>query len=78
MTRNEIARKVQGQSAIEIELVKGEGYWYFTASNVAMNVYESQTEYVMYLSDMDDAEWIARGKSFLAQVEANYDDRKAA
>ena len=77
MTRTEVAAKVakQTQTACAIELVKGEGYWYFTASDVARNIYESQTEYVMYLSDMMSSEWVNRGSTFVANVEAEYAER---
>lgn len=77
MTRNQIAAAIAKQTgtAATVELVKGEGYWYFTASDTARNIYDSQSEYVMYLSEMSDAEWIARGVSFINRVEAEYADR---
>lgn len=79
MTRTQIAAKIAAETntACTVELVKGEGYWYFTASDVARNIYESQTEYVMYLADMTSAEWAARGVSFINQVEADYAERTA-
>jgi len=74
-TRNEIAALVQGQSPVSIELVKGEGYWYFTASDSTRNIYDSHSVYTMRLSDQTPAEWAAIGTAFLNQVEQDYSDR---
>lgn len=80
MTRNQIAAKIAARTgtACAVELVKGEGYWYFTASDVARNIYESKSEYVMYLGEMTPAEWVALGAAFVSQVEADYAERTAA
>lgn len=63
MTRNEIAAIVAEGSPFEVELVKGEGYWYFTAS--ADKFYETRSVYVMRKSDLTDAAWIAEGRDFI-------------
>lgn len=57
MTRNQIAANVAKLTgtAATVELVKGEGYWYFTASDVARNIYESESIYTMRLGDMTPA-----------------------
>lgn len=70
MTRQQIAKKIveiTGTKA-EIELVKGEGYWYFVYNTAT--VYECASEYVMYMNAYSDQRWIEIGVSFVKEVEA--------
>jgi hypothetical protein len=74
MTRTQIAAAVAAQTktTATVELVKGEGYWYFTVSDVARNLYDSETILTMRLNDMPPARWIATGVEFVNRVEAEY------
>lgn len=73
MTRQEIAAQVAQGSRFEVELVKGEGYWYFTAS--ADNFYETDSIYVMYKGSLTDAQWLVEGRDFVAKCEAEFQER---
>lgn len=79
MTRNEIARHVQGNTGVLTELVKGEGYWYFTATwtnrEGKVELYETESVYVMRLGDMPAARWIEEGRRFIAGVVATLKER---
>ncbi|MFO0201890.1 MAG: hypothetical protein ACK528_02040 [Alphaproteobacteria bacterium] len=79
MTRHQIAAKIAAATgtACEIELVKGDGYWYFTVSDVARNIWESKSECVMYLGSIPASRWIEWGVSFVNQVEADQAERIA-
>jgi hypothetical protein len=80
MTRNQIAAAVAAatKTAATVELVKGKGYWYFTASDVARNLFDSETILVMRLNDMPSARWVEDGVAFVSRVEADYAERVAA
>lgn len=75
MTRNEIAAKVAKGSPFIVELVKGQGCWYFTASSPALNFYETRTVYTMRLSDQKPARWIEEGEDFVAECIAQLESR---
>ena len=50
------------------ELVKGDGYHYFTFYDQAANVYETESVMVMYTSHMDKARWISEAQDFINKI----------
>lgn len=78
MTRNEIALQVASNTGVAVELVKGEGYWYFTATWLAdgqVKAYDTESVYTMRLGDMPPARWIETGKAFVAGFVADLQER---
>jgi hypothetical protein len=57
----------------EIELVKGDGYWYFIYSAVndfgTVVLHETHSVPVMYLCDMTKPSWINEGQRFIDRIE---------
>jgi hypothetical protein len=51
-----------------LELVQGEGYWYFIYDN-QRGKYETHSVQVLRLNHLSLVEWIAEGKDFVAQME---------
>lgn len=51
-----------------LELVKGEGYWYFVFDDIPNNVYETESVYVTKLNHLDLERWIEIGKAFVAKI----------
>lgn len=84
-TRNQIAAAVEAETAtrLTVELVKGEGYWYFTFTakdDGKVVFYQTESVYTMRLSDMSEAAWLAEGRYYLAKAEtawAEMQERKA-
>lgn len=52
----------------KLELVAGEGYWYFSYWDESANIYETHSVYVYRLKDLSLDAWIQEGKSFLALI----------
>lgn len=52
-----------------LELVAGEGYWYFVYDDVANGVYETQSVSVCRLSHMAFDQWVEDGKDFIKTVQ---------
>lgn len=50
-----------------LELVKGDGYWYFVYDEPAREVYETRSVYTMYLNDMTLEQWVEEGKALVAE-----------
>lgn len=52
-----------------LELVQGEGYWYFVYDDNAGN-YETQSVAVLRLSHLALDQWVAEGKELIATMES--------
>lgn len=64
-----------GNPNVELVRAVGHGYWYFVYSDIAANVYETESVYVMRLNDMPLERWVTDGKEFVAKVEERKADR---
>lgn len=54
----------------KLELVKGEGYWYFIYDDIdAKNLYDTESVYTMYLNSMSIEIWVEIGQKFVARME---------
>ena len=57
-----------------VELVKGDGYWYFAyvveATATRRMVYDTESVACMYLNSMPDERWIAEGRPFVERMNA--------
>lgn len=79
MNRDQIAAHVGRNSELSVELVKGDGYWYFVFTkmdNAGKCVfYDTNSVMVPRKSDLSDKAWIAEGEYFLKKAEREYQDR---
>lgn len=61
--------KIFKEDNLPIELVKGEGYFYYIFDMCkSHNVYETQSEYIYRLNDMTKDEWVRRGREFALEM----------
>lgn len=61
--------KVFQEDNLPVELVKGEGYFYFIFDAIEThNVYETKSIYTVRLSDMTKDRWIDEGRTFAQET----------
>lgn len=53
-----------------LQLVDGNGYWYFIYDDVAKGRYDTQSVMTMRLRDADLEFWVAEGKELVAKMES--------
>lgn len=53
-----------------LELVAGNGYWYFIYDDVAKGRYDTMSIMTMRLGDLTVEQWAADGREFVAKMEA--------
>ena len=53
-----------------LELVKGDGYWYFVYDNIPAKTYKTESVYCMRLNDMTVDQWAGIGKDFVEKMDA--------
>lgn len=58
-----------------VEMVKGQGYVYFTYDDPARNIWESETVNVYAINQLPLARWIEAGAAFIKSTEKAADDR---
>lgn len=63
-----VVKNISIPTTATLELVKGEGYWYFVYDDVTNNKYETHSEYVMYLNSLDLDRWVEIGTTFVERV----------
>lgn len=51
-----------------LELVKGEGYWYFVYDDIENNIYETKSIYCMFLNQSSFDYWVSDGKDFVQEI----------
>jgi len=51
-----------------IELVQGDGYCYFVYDDETNNVFETRSEMVIKVSDLDFNQWIEIGEQFVKEM----------
>lgn len=54
-----------------VELVNGNGYWYFVFDLPEQNAYETHSVYTTRLTDLSLDAWVAEGKAFAAKCRAD-------
>jgi hypothetical protein len=77
LTRKEIAAKVQ-RAPFAVELVKGDGYWYFTAEIMRDGkcvFWDSKSICIMYLHYLPDDQWLSHGNDFMDLCETEARER---
>lgn len=65
VTRKQVLKQID---CPKLELVKGDGYWYFVYDDVANNVYETRSVYTMYLNDMTLVQWVEEGSGLVNDI----------
>ncbi|AUZ95310.1 hypothetical protein FDI40_gp551 [Agrobacterium phage Atu_ph07] len=63
-----VVNKITVPSTAKLELVKGEGYWYFVYDDVINNKYDTHSEYVFYLNSLDLDNWVDIGTKFVERM----------
>jgi len=53
-----------------LDLVRGDGYWYFVYDDVAKGRYETLSVYTMRLGDFSVEQWAADGREFCTKMES--------
>lgn len=64
-----------------LELVRGNGYWYFVYDNAEKHAYDTKSIYTMYLSHTPLEQWVADGREFVEHMEREFaqaEQRRAA
>ena len=61
--------KVFAEDNLPVELVKSEGYFYFTYDLPEQNVFETKSVYVSTLGQLTKDEWIREGREFSLETE---------
>lgn len=69
---SQVTRKLNNKY---VELVRGDGYWYFVYSDVARNIFDSESVYTMRLNDLTVAHWVEIGEKFISRIEAEHAKR---
>lgn len=54
----------------KLELVKGEGYWYFCYDDVEKGIWETRSVMVVYLNHLTVDIWVEDGLDFVKEVES--------
>jgi hypothetical protein len=67
--------KAIGEKRLALYSNSKEGYWYFAFDDKERNIFETQTVYVMRLSDMPLERWIEDGKDFCRTTLEKADSR---
>jgi hypothetical protein len=52
-----------------LDLVKGDGYWYFVYDDEENKVFETHSVMTMRLNDMPVEEWVNEGRAFILETE---------
>jgi hypothetical protein len=53
-----------------LDLVRGNGYWYFVYDDLANGIYDTRSVYTMRLSDWTVEMWAEEGREFCAKMES--------
>ncbi len=56
---------------LPVELVKGDGYFYFIYDDVPNKIYDSKSIMVYSLTDFSRDRWVEEAKEFAAEIKAN-------
>lgn len=56
-----------------LNLVAGNGYWYFIYDDVAKGMFDTKSVYTMRLGDLPVEEWAADGRELVAKMERKND-----
>jgi hypothetical protein len=64
--------KVFKEDGLPVELVKGEGYFYYIFNEPRDSVYETRSVYVYRLSDLTKQHWIDEGRMFALETVAHF------
>nr|WP_313631925.1 hypothetical protein [Brevundimonas naejangsanensis] len=65
-----VLKSLKAREGAVVELVRGQGYWYFTYVDEGRGLYDSHTVMVPRLSDHDLTRWVQEGQSFIEMVES--------
>ncbi len=68
-TSKDVIKKIKVPNWLTLELVKGEGYWYFVADSRDLTIHETKSVYCMFLNQMDIGRWVDDGKAFVEELE---------
>lgn len=62
---------------VEVEMVRGGGYHYFIYSDVAKNIYETESHYVYYTSHLSYENWMEKGAAFINRMVEKIAEKEA-
>jgi hypothetical protein len=68
LTKRNIEAALKTETGVSVELIRGEGYHYFSYeqfSNGRCIRYETYSVYTMYLNDLPLDRWMAEGREFI-------------
>jgi hypothetical protein len=68
MVRNTSKKILADIGCQNLNLYKGDGYWYFVYYDVVSNKYDTHMEYTMYLNSMPEKRWVEIGRNFILKV----------
>lgn len=54
----------------KLELVRGNGYWYFVYDDKAKNRFKTMSVYVVILRQLPLDQWVAEGREFVTEMES--------
>lgn len=69
MTQIRSINKIFREDNLPVELVKGEGYFYFQYDLPEQNIFETESVYVDKLNHLAKDEWIRQGRQFAIETE---------
>lgn len=55
-----------------LDLVRGNGYWYFVYDDTVKGLYDTTSIYTMRLSDFTVEQWAQDGREFCAKMEGKH------
>ncbi len=73
ITTSQVIRKIiqiNPSARGKIELVKGEGYWYFVYDDIKTGEYETYSVMTFTLNQMDIGRWVGIGIDFIEAIKS--------
>ena len=72
VTAKNIAKQLKAETGRSLELVKGEGYWYFTYEECdgegKCTRFDTHSVYTMYLGSLSFDQWMDEGRAFVSHL----------
>lgn len=69
MTQIRSINRIFKEDNLPVELVKGEGYFYFQYDLPEQKVFETESVYVCKLNQLTKDEWVRQGRQFATETE---------
>lgn len=59
----------------KLQLLRGNGYWYFVYDDPAKGLFDTMSVYTMHLGNYTVEQWAAEGRELVARVQNEYASR---